>query len=167
MNDWDEYDYGDEVYSDNGADSEDEWNKDLGGLDMQSEYKDRERAGGIIGCWLTGVDGQPLKTQTPLGRFCLRVDAVSRNINSTCMGFSLPDDQIEILLEKGQELDRVEFKNPTAFVLGYLATARGSRKIAKSLLDNVWTCYKSIGSINKDLSIRKPDIIRYARLWVK
>ena len=167
MSDSEEYDYGDDPYSDDGGeDSGDEWEGDLEGPDLRAEFKDRERAGGILGCWVTGVDGQPLKTQTPLGRFCLKVDAVSRNINSTCR-FSLPDEQIQTLLDKSQELHRVEFKNPTAFVLGYLATGKGTIGITKTSLSNVWKCYESTDGINKDLSIREPDIIRYARLWVK
>ena len=159
-------DYGDDDggdSDDDGGDSDDQWKGDL-----RDEFRDRDRAGGqVIGCWVTGVDGQALKTQTPLGRFCLRVDAISRNINEACAGFSIPDEEIQVLLNKSQNLPRVEFKNPTAFVLGYLATRKGAIGITKTSLKNVWRCYGSVGGINKDSSIREPDIIRYARLWVK
>ncbi len=130
---------------------------------MQSEYKDRERAGGIIGCWLTGADGRPLKTQDPRGRFCLKVDAICRNIDSNCKFMSISEDQIQFLLNKSQNLKRVEFKNPTAFVLGYRATDGGVRKSAKVSGNAVWKCYSDI--MNSDESIKQPDIIRYARLW--
>ena len=158
-------DYEDQGYSDDDAYSEDGWNDDLKDPHKPS-YNDRERAGGIIGCWMTGQDGQPLKTQTPLGRFCLRVDAISRNIDSSCNGFVIPHNQIQTLLERSQSLHRVQFKNATAFVLGYLATAKGNKVITKTALNNVWACYESIAGI-KDSSITKPDIIRYARLWEK
>lgn len=169
MSDWNDYgdDYGDEHknYWDD-EDSDDQWESELR-PDFRDQYKDTERAGGqVIGCWEMGIDGQPLKTQTPLGRFCLKVDAVSRNINSTCKGFSISDEQIQKLLNKSQELHRVEFKNPTAFVLGYLATSRGNRAIDKTSLNNVWICYESTSEYDRDSSIKKPDIIRYARLWV-
>lgn len=158
MSDWE--DYGDDTYSD------DEWKDDLGGnLGLYDEFRDKDRSGGVVGCWVTGIDNQPLKTQTPLGRFCLKVDAVSRNINATCRGFTISDEQIQHLLNASQNLKRVEFKNPTAFVLGYLATDRGVRSISKDSLRSTWECYKDIRGINKDTSIKKPDIIRYARLW--
>ncbi len=171
MSDWEEHDYGDDPYEDedyeeNNSYSDEEWKQDLGDPDLSSEFKDRERVGGISGCWLTGIDGKPLKTQTPLGRFCLKVDAVSRNINSSCFGFNISDREIQKLLDKSQELERVEFKNPTAFVLGYLATDSGNREITPTSLKSVWICYQRLGGIHKDLSIKKPDIIRYARLWI-
>ena len=159
--DYGDYDDDDRRDSDDdgGGDSDDQW---------RDEFRDRDRAGGqVIGCWAMGIDGQALKTQTPLGRFCLRVDAVSRNINESCAGFSIPDEEIQVLLNRSQNLPRVEFKNPTAFVLGYLATRKGTIGITKTSLKNVWGCYGSVGGINKDSSIREPDIIRYARLWVK
>ena len=169
MSDWDDYgDNDDQGYSDDDADSGDEWKEELKDP-YKPSYNDRERAGGIIGCWMTGQDNQPLKTQTPLGRFCLRVDAISRNIDdeSKCnfskCNFKIPGDQIQTLLDKSQTLPRVQFKNATAFVLGYLATAKGTRNITKDTLNNVWACYESIAGI-KDSSITKPDIIRYARL---
>lgn len=165
-----EYDYGDDPYSDDEGrwsdGSDNEWKEDLGGApQMQSEYKDRERAGGTSGCWLTGADGRPLKTQDPRGRFCLKVDAVSRNIRSTCNRVKISEDQIQLLLNKSQTIKRVEYKNPSAFVLGYLATDGGVRKITKTSLTNVWNCYSEL--INRDESIKPPDIIRYARWWVK
>ena len=166
-------DYGDDPYNDYGDDpdsykgewSDDEWKQDLGGVDIQSEFKDRERAGGTIGCWLTGIDGRPLKTQDPRGRFCLKVDAICRNISSNCtsMGMSISEDEIQFLLNKSQNLNRIQFLNPTAFVLGYLATNGGKKKITKTSLNNVFTCYIDI--VANDNSIKKPDIIRYARLW--
>ena len=179
MSDWDEFDYGDDDdyrddddYDDEGKhddypDSGDEWGQDL--QNFQIGFKDRERlGGGIIGCWVEGIDGRPLKTQTPEGRFCLRVNAVSRNINDSCGGKLLSEADIQILLDKSPGAHRVRYKNPTAFVLGYIATGRGTRVITKDSLNVTWVCYeKTAGGIDRDESIKKPDIIRYARLWKK
>jgi hypothetical protein len=173
MSDWDEFDYGDYGdYGDEGKDGDypesgDEWGQDL--QDFQIGFKDRERLGSsITGCWVEGTDGRPLKTQTPEGRFCLRVNAVSRNINDRCGGKLLSDDDIRFLLDKSPGVHRVQYKNSTAFVLGYLATARATRKITKESLNRIWICYeKTSGGVDRDESIKKHDIIRYARLWKK
>ena len=135
---------------------------------LQDEFRDRERLGaGVIGCWVTGVDNKPLKTQTPLGKFCLKVDAISNNIRDQCQAiFDLTNGDIQKLFLKSEELPRVEYKNATAFVLGYLATQGGTIPITKKSLASTWECYMRTDSINKDESIKKPDIIRYARLWV-
>ena len=160
-------DYGDDYEDDYGDYSGDDIEYDGdSGEEWTTEFKDRERTGGSIGCWATDNKGVPLKTQSPLGRFCLKVDAVSRNISSEC-NFPISQGEIQKLLEKSQELHRVEFKNPTAFVLGYLATLGGTKVIKKSALDSVWGCYKKLQNVNTDFTIKKPDIIRYARLWHK
>ena len=161
-------DDGDRVfgYDDIDDDSGDEWDRELKRATLLPSFKDRERlGGGVIGCWSTGIDGKPLKLQTPLGRFCLRVDAIARNIGEMCT-FSVPENDIQILLAKSQELPRVEYKNPTAFVLGYLATRGGTRDINKRSLAQTWNCYRKTNADKKDESIREPDIIRYARLWI-
>jgi hypothetical protein len=157
-----EFDYGEEPYGSDQGDSEDDWRTDIG--NFQTEYIDRERAGATIGCWLTGSDGKPLKIQDAKGKFCLKVDAVSRNIDSSCDYISISEDQIQELLNKSQELERIEFLNSTAFVLGFLVTNGGRRSITKTYLNNIWKCYDSL--MTKDKSVKKPDIIRYARLWM-
>ena len=164
-----DYDYGDDPISgdDYGPYSDDEWKQDIGDAPpMQAEYKDRERAGGSVsGCWLTGPDGKALKTQDAKGRFCLKVDAFCRNFDSSCNSIKIPEDQIQYLLNKSLQLNRIEFKNPTAYVLGYLVTAGGQRDITKTSLENVWKCYSDL--LSSDETIKQPDIIRYARLWME
>lgn len=126
--------------------------------EQEDQYRDRERAGGeYTGCWETG------KIQTPLGRFCIKVYAISRNIESECALINQPD--IEMLQTFSQKVPMVRYKNPTAFVLGYIATKRGSIKIDPKSLEEAYICYKKTVSVDKDESIKKSDIIRYSRLW--
>jgi hypothetical protein len=129
------------------------------------------------------MDGRRLKTQTPLGRFCVSVDAIVRGMKDSC---NMSEGDIEILLEKSQRLNRVQYKNPTAFVLGFLATRGGTTSVNKESLKTAWRCYcERICNSNKnscyascvkssigfkddesEKPVQKPDIIRYARLWV-
>ena len=140
-------------------DSEPDWFQDL-----REEFEAKERVGGTIGCWSIGKDGRPLKVQTPLGRFCLHVDAVARHLKGKWQG--MKESDIQTLLEVSQRLPRVGYKNATAFVLGYIASHGGQRQITKLSLEKAFRYYKLMSTEKKDLSIKKPDIIRYARLWV-
>ena len=67
-------------------DSEPDWFQDL-----REEFEAKERVGGTIGCWSIGKDGRPLKVQTPLGRFCLHVDAVARHLKGKWQGMKEAD----------------------------------------------------------------------------
>ena len=155
-------DFDDEQLSDYG------WKQDLRQDLLQDGYKDRERAGGATSwCWNTGLNQKKLRTQTPLQRFCLRIDAVSRNIMFTCGDKYLQEPDIEKLLRQSQEIPRAKFKNSTGFVLGYIATQGGLHNLTPEKLENVWNCYKSTANDDKkDTTIKKADIIRYARFWL-
>ena len=170
------YDYGDDDYGD---DPGDDYGDDPGG-DYGDDPGDDPRPDEIVyehnfnvieqigddytGCWEIGKGGEKLPIQTPLGRFCIKVDAIARNIESECKN-QLGKADIKILLDFSQELPRVRYKNPTAFVLGYLATKRGTSKINKISLNSAYDCYQKTSSVSKDESVKKADIIRYARLW--
>ena len=157
---WDDGEGGD------GDDYGDDYDDDYYGDDHQDNFADIERAGAgneYTGCWETGKGGEKLKIQTPLGRFCIKVDAISRNIESECK--LLVQSDIGILQTFSQKVPRVQYKNPTAFVLGYIATKGGNKNIDEKSLKVVYDCYNKTESIDKDDSVKKPDVIRYARLW--
>uniref|UniRef100_A0A6C0LXY2 Uncharacterized protein n=1 Tax=viral metagenome TaxID=1070528 RepID=A0A6C0LXY2_9ZZZZ len=160
----DEYgggEYGEGLF-DGDQGSENEWEQDLQAY--EDNFNDGARAGEeYTGCWETGKGGEKLKIQTPLGRFCIKVDAVSRNIESECNLLNQAD--ITMLQSFSQKVPRVRYKNPTAFVLGYIATKRGASKIDIQTLETVYNCYKKTVSVDKDESVKKSDVIRYARLW--
>ena len=177
--DYGEGDYGEGDYGgDYGGEDSDDDNKEYdygdgdidydykeGEPDFVAQFKDKDRIGdNIIGFWAIGPNGKPLRTQTPEARFRLRVDAISRSINDVC-DFDIDNNHINFLLQKSQEIPRIRFKNPTAFILGYLATNRGTAEITKKTLSQTWRCYNLIRGKDKDDSIKQPDIIRYARLW--
>ena len=55
-----------------------------------------------------------------------------------------------------------EYKNPTCFVFGYIAT-RGGSKIYYDILIKL---YKIIDKVDETKNIRDVDIIRYFTLWI-
>lgn len=159
---FDDYSYESEGYysdEDYKEDSEPDWFQDL-----RAEFDAKERVGGTMGCWSVGKDGRPLKVQTPLGRFCLHVDAVARQLKTRWA--AMTESDIETLLEVSQRLSRVGYKNATAFVFGYIASRGGQQEITKLSLSKAFRYYQLMSTEKTDLSIQKPDIIRYARLWV-
>jgi len=169
--------YEDDVFksdSENDYGSDGDWENDIGqNQDLQHNYNVREQVGNDnTGCWDTDKDGKALQIQSPLGKFCLKVDAVSRNIMSECKfmknsskNIIIGQEDINTLLNASQSVPRVRYKNPTAFVLGYLTVKMGTNKIDKNTLLNVYECYKKTSSVHKDESVKEADVIRYARLW--
>jgi hypothetical protein len=57
------------------------------------------------------------------------------------------------------------YKNPTAFVLGYLIT-KENNKINKMKLDKIIEDLSTIQN-EKNIIIKPSDLIRYARLWLR
>lgn len=158
----DEGEYGDEYGGEYGDEYQGEYE---GESKAQIGFKDLERlGGGVVVPWATDAEGNPLKTQTPFGRFTLKVDAISRNINSECTTIGLSNNDIQTLLDTSEKLKHVEHKNPSGYILGYLATQGGRKQISRDSLKSVWTCcYQKLR--RKDDTVKEPDIIRYSTLW--
>jgi len=94
----------------------------------------------------------------PLQRFRLFVDVISRSL----MEYSdINESSINIMLEKAAELQAAEHKNPTAYILGYVASG-GGRDMSRQ---NFSRAVKLISHVKDTGSVLPPDIIRYARLW--
>ena len=92
--------------TDESPDSIGDWTEDL---KVIVGYDDLQRTGqeGYTGCWEITKEGKAAKIQTPLGRFCLRVDAVSRSIISDCDLLSQAD--IVKLLQYSEQLTSRRF----------------------------------------------------------
>lgn len=131
----------------------DDWNdSDIERPEYKDEYKARERAGpaGLLGSKSNRV------IQDPRELFQSYVNAISRR------DFELSEDEIATLIEKIDMLDNVEHKNPTAYILGYLASGNG-KKITKTSIDKTFN--DNLPGVG-DKSVQKEDVLRYARLWV-
>lgn len=96
----------------------------------------------------------------PLERFRMYVDAISRNLNNWD-GVNLSEQSIERLLVTAEKLEVINHKNPTAYILGFLATD-GGKKLTKARFNNV---IEKVLPHAQEGSVLPPDVIRYARLW--
>ena len=83
--------------------------------------------------------------QDPLERFQTFVDAIARNLEGQGIilpfnGQSIGEKDIQIMLENAHKLKDIQFKNPTAYVLGYIGSNNGTKITIKSIkyvIDNV------------------------------
>jgi hypothetical protein len=96
----------------------------------------------------------------PLERFSIYVDAIARNVSSL-NGVNLSEYDIEYMLNTAKKLKVVEHKNPSAYVLGFLAIGK-DQQLTKSNFDHV---VNNVLPYIEEGSVLLPDIIRYARLW--
>lgn len=107
-------------------------------------------------------------TQDPLDRFRRNVDAVARNLNNWDEVENIDEKSIDKMIIKAADLDSVEYKNPTAYVLGFLATNGGnvlSKEKFKYVINSVLPHAKSDAKSDDGLSVLPADVIRYSRLW--
>lgn len=129
---------------------------------LKPGIKDWERVGmpgqGLIGNMPVGrIERAMLE---PIERFRIYVDAIARGLNNWD-NINISEQNIERLLEVASQLKTIEHKNPTAYILGFLATG-GGIKLDKKNFDNV---VNEVLPHVEDTTVFPPDIIRYSRLW--
>ena len=94
----------------------------------------------------TGLGITDNRTQSPLEIF-------NSNVEILCGQLKIGKDQ-EFLTRNSGKLEYIEYKNPQAYVLGYIMS-KYSFDQAKRLLSR----------IDISFNIKLEDIIRYGRLW--
>jgi len=101
---------------------------------------------------------------TPLERLKHNINMVSYNLNNQNIFEIFPDD-INKLCRYTNMLDIInidsKFVNPTAYILGFLATNKGRTQVNKKEVTDIFNKLKLLD----DDSIKKEDVIRYSRLW--
>jgi len=134
----------------------------------KSEYKDLERVsrpgeGELIGMF----SEENVKTHDPLELFRRKVRAISLQLNSKFPN-TLSTSDINNMLLKAENISHIDFKSPSSYVLGFIASNGGVR-INERSVENV---FKSLlPYINNDSTkeydfVKEPDVIRYARFWI-
>lgn len=93
------------------------------------------------------------------GHFKETVNAIAQQLRED--GFRLSNDDIIQLIETVDQLDNPQFKNPTAYLLGYIAS-NGGRDINKKSVNHVFT---NLLKTVSDKTVKQEDVIRYTRLW--
>ena len=156
-------DYGGNNYDGDDYDYDDDRENDYDGGDdkkYQSEVGAFDRVG--YGNFIDTKIGDSKKdhtSQTPLERFVTQVDAISRNISDVTR-YNIGQSSIDYMIKKADLLTFVEYKNPLAYVLGYISS-KGGKGIDSSTVEESFKILKKMSTEN----VQNADVIRYARLW--
>lgn len=106
------------------------------------------------------------KSTSPEDRFLIFTDAIARKIMGERITIgqtdALTESDIETILKKTRYIVGLRFKNPTAYILGYIAS-KGGTEIKKKRLDIVFE--KLLPRFGEDAGVKEADVIRYARYW--
>lgn len=146
---------------------------DAGGHD-DFEYKaeagayERVSAGGKLAELLSGVNilnkERQRKDMTPEDRILQAIDAIARKISDENI-YKISETDINNILEKTQTIAGLQYKNPLAFILGYIATKNGTELSVR----NFEIANKALAEIKKykfeEEGVEPEDIVRYGRLW--
>ena len=125
---------------------------------------ERTGMGGRLGTVLVGgligdLQKKMMRELSSEDRFKIYVDAISRKLSSD-ETVHISNSDIDVMLDKVPAINGVQYKNPTAYILGFLAT-RGGRG-----MDNVSNIIKNVLPAIGDVGVEAPDVVRYARYWV-
>ena len=109
---------------------------------------------------MIGMDKKKPSQKTPLERFIESVNAITLQILNEKKMLSQGD--LKIILETITSLNTPEYKNPTGYVLGYMASNGGFNMVGEKIFDLF-----DLLEFLEDKSVKPEDVIRYARLWLK
>lgn len=143
--------YDEEWDSMSDIDSEDDFVAEMGAFERVGA------GGGMLGGKLSKLEKA---LQEPLERFQSQVDAISRSINALESKVKIHQHEIDQLISYAEKLEYIQYKNVTAYILGYMV-------VTKKVIDKhkFQTVTKILGKIDDD-SVKPPDVIRYARMWI-
>jgi hypothetical protein len=137
--------------------------------ETHAEMKAFDRTGGAVAGVMTGMafggvhELQKLSKTTadPKEKFAIYVNAISRSLDSN-NNVNVKEDDIIAMIENIRRLKRVEFINPTGYIVGYLATNGGKNMD----YDNIQHVIEDVLPYTQTGFLQPPDVIRYARLWM-
>lgn len=124
---------------------------------------ERTGAGGRLGTTIVGgiigdiQQKMSRELSTPDERFKIYVDSISRKLNLDDI-LSISNQDIDVMLDKADLVKGIQYVNPTAYILGFMAT-RGGRS-----MDNIHKIIKKLPMIG-DAGVEAPDVVRYSRYW--
>ena len=90
-------------------------------------------------------------------RFLIAVDTFARKNDV----FKLSNSDIDLILEKTKNIKNIKYKNPTAYVLGYIISNGGTinKKKFQKVRDEILPEFKDFG-------VEPEDVLRYGRFWL-
>ena len=127
--------------------------------ELREEKNVFDRIGGVGDLMIT----TDLMTQDPTDRFKLKVNGISRDLKNN-RNVNLDEEDIKTLIEKVETVKdkgfNIGFINPSAYILGYIASD-GGRGINQREVQNV---FKNVLKLVD--SVTQPDVIRYSRFHI-
>ena len=169
MDKFDQYD----IDPDYGRDDRDDYGDDYGddAPDMQATFDQQmhssitDECGGLpiyMGDNMTELTRNLYQlVSDPVNRFKSYVGAISYKMSEdNIFDVSIKDRNAMCL--KANNLDKIKYLNPTAYIIGYIVT-NGGKKIDKKLLKKSFTKLNLL----TDDSVKPADVVRYARYWEK
>lgn len=97
----------------------------------------------------------------PIDRFKSYVGAISHKMNEDGI-FNISIKDRNSMCLKANNLDKIKYLNPTAYIIGYIVTNEG-KKIDKKLVEKSFTKLHLL----TDDSVKPADVVRYAIYWEK
>ena len=155
-----EFEYGGEEESEAGEESGSEKEYDLPGEEGETVFEEEreemaevnayERAGGSM------ITSYNLKSaRNPKEKFSIILSATLQKMASR----DITENDKSTILESVGNRDDIIYKNPAAYILGYIGS-RGGRGITK---DSMERAFNNIGSA---VGVEEPDVVRYSVFWV-
>lgn len=120
--------------------------------------KQYELAGGGI---RSDVNLKSIKN--PQERFRIIIASVASKINDNTPGKPFSRDDFTKMSDKVALTPFIQYKNPSAFVLGYYATRGGTQDMTQDMFSKAIDMLDVVNE-SKDIA-SPPDIIRYATFW--
>ncbi len=109
------------------------------------------------------------RQKDPEEYFTTNINMVSKELNNLNV-LNISSYDIENMIGLIPKIKKIEFINPTGYILGYMASNGGGREINKRNLDIIFKKIlpqlKNLNNEIIDVSITKPDVIRYSRYWM-
>ena len=105
----------------------------------------------------------PLLKRDPVERFMAIASAVFNEVNSRLSKKYMKVNLQDLINIAREEEEDIIYKNPTAYVLGYIVSV-GGLDINVDILNKILL---KKNSYRLDQSVKPPDIIRYARYFIK
>jgi hypothetical protein len=146
-------------------DSEDVWQRDE--LDLEPEYDVLQRGGyfqhdvlGTINEQYGFIDVKKGENIIdPIQRFYVYVQATGLKLVSEKFIPNVKSDEIGLIIDKISGMKNIQYKNPTAIILGYALTK--SSTIDKKLFNELIPKIKTL-----EPPMKPTDLLRYSNLWL-
>jgi hypothetical protein len=135
-------------------------------------YEDLLGMGGAINLKKSGYSDIDKFKLITLATIILINDIFDGNVDlASGNNYTFDDSEIKYVLSLVETIPDFKYKNPSAFVLGYMPvfkrfgdkSVRNKRSINKNILEDTFKIYDKI-EIGLSTKLEKVDIVRYARL---